>query len=131
MAKEGSVGGFLRPMERIVGKEDTWKAGDIKASESVPRVEDRTSQRPAEPRGRRSLRRAGDILCDVGCVAARGGASSMSRISGSRLSGANMGEVWYALQPMVLVLFFVSSCPLSFVGWFLFAVPRIVICSSS
>ena len=30
----------------------------------------------------------------------------------------------------ILVLFFVS-CPLSFVGWFLFAVPRIVICSSS
>ena len=31
---------------------------------------------------------------------------------------------------IVLVLFFLS-CPLSVVGWFLFAVPRIVICSSS
>ena len=30
----------------------------------------------------------------------------------------------------ILVLSFVS-CPLSFVGWFLFAVPRIAICSSS
>ena len=67
VTKEGSVGGFLRPMERIVSKEETWKAGDIKASEGVPRT--------------------------------------------------------------VLVLFFVS-CPLSFVGWSLFAVPRIVICSS-
>ena len=37
VTKEGSVGGFLRPMERVVGKEDTWKAGDIKASLSVPR----------------------------------------------------------------------------------------------
>ena len=45
VTKEGSVGGFLRPMERIVGKEDAWKAGDIKASESVPRVEEPVDDR--------------------------------------------------------------------------------------
>ena len=122
----------------------------------------------------------GDILCGVGSVAARGGACSKSRISGSRLSGADMGkvclaangsmknaprrnyeggvdgrieerkpntgegsaEVWgrqegghgrRAMQLLgapVLVLSFLS-CPLFFVGWYIFAVPRIEICSSS
>lgn len=90
VTKEGSVGGFLWPMERVVGKEDTWKAGDIKASESMPRVEEPVDDRLNLGAGEEGV---GDILCGVGCVAARGGASSKSRISGSRLSGADMGEV--------------------------------------
>ena len=127
----------------------------------------------------------GDILCDVRSVAARGGASSKSRIPGSRMSGADIrnkkmaevclaangamknsqsrnyeggmdgrieerkpntgegsAEVWgrqegghgrRAMQLLgapVLVLSFLS-CPLFFVGWYIFAVPRIEICSSS
>ena len=59
----------------------------------MPRVEEPVDDRLNFGAGEEGV---GDILCDVGSVASRDGACSKSRISGSRLSGADMGEVGLA-----------------------------------
>ena len=64
------------------------------------------------------------------CLAAHG---SMKNAPSRNFEGGVDGRIEERKQDTgapVLVLFFVS-CPLSFVSWFLFAVPGIVTCSSS